>query len=498
MSSIIQHNISAQNTYRHLKNNTNSISSSLEKLSSGYQINRSADNAAGLAISEKMRCQITNLEAAMNNVEDGISLIHVGDGALQEVHDIINRMDELAVLSANGTFDDDVDRAALQLEVDSLIAEINRISEATNFNGIQLLNGGSDLLMDTYQIDLTDGIGVDALISSSNPNLSDSVSVVTNYSTIVDSSAISASGNSPINQSITVNGTTVNYWAYPEDEEHLTAASIQESFDIAGIDISVYSLEDEYGNMQIGFDLGSDAEASISVNGNAVSTDEINIVYESVNLDSFGHGDSITINGDTFVLWDETVGSAPSDAPPTYYLSDNSSDSAVLDRNFVDALAYAGANVSVVNGETILMIPVAFEEIEDSDGIILQIGDTNQDYQQLVVPIHNVHATYLDIDPFDIATQDSALDAMSKALAAINQVSGYRSEYGALENRLEHTFQVLSNTTENIQAAESTIRDTDMAEEMMAYTKSNILIQSSQSMLAHSNQQPEGVLQLLG
>ena len=147
----IQHNIMAMNAYRNYNNNTSALSKNLEKLSSGYKINRAGDDAAGLAISEKMRAQITGLQAATKNVKDGVSLVKTAEGAMQEIHDMLNRMDYLANQSANGTYDNEVDRANLQKEVDSLRSEIDRIADSANFNGIKLLDGsledGADLTL---------------------------------------------------------------------------------------------------------------------------------------------------------------------------------------------------------------------------------------------------------------------------------------------------------------------------------------------------------------
>ena len=140
----IQHNIMAMNAYRNYNNNTSALSKNLEKLSSGYKINRAGDDAAGLAISEKMRAQITGLNAAQKNVKDGISLVKTAEGAMQEIQDMLNRMDYLATQSANGTYDNEVDRANLQKEVDALKTEINRIADSANFNGIKLLDGSLD------------------------------------------------------------------------------------------------------------------------------------------------------------------------------------------------------------------------------------------------------------------------------------------------------------------------------------------------------------------
>ena len=148
----IQHNIMAMNAYRNYNTNTKALSGNLEKLSSGYKINRAGDDAAGLAISEKMRAQITGLDAAQKNVKDGISLVKTAEGAMQEIQDMLNRMDYLATQSANGTYDNEVDRANLQKEVEALKTEINRIADSANFNGIKLLDGSLDAGTDEISI----------------------------------------------------------------------------------------------------------------------------------------------------------------------------------------------------------------------------------------------------------------------------------------------------------------------------------------------------------
>ncbi len=286
---IIQHNITALNAYRQLGNNNNQVSKNLEKLSSGFKINRAGDDAAGLAISEKMRAQIKGLETAQKNANDGISLIQTAEGALTEVHSMLNRMVELSTQAANGTYSDD-DRAKLQSEVDSLMAEIDRIADGTDFNGTKLLDG-------------------------------------------------------------------------------------------------------------------------------------------SLSAGAAGTG-----------------------------------------------------------------------------GLKLQVGDTNASFQKVTVAVNSMKSSELgkgvaggpaDLSQIKIDTAANAGLAMEVIKSAIGDVSTARSDLGALQNRLEHTINNLGVTTENMSAAESRIRDTDMAKEMMNFTKNNILTQSAQAMLAQANQIPQGVLQLL-
>ncbi|WP_313070460.1 flagellin N-terminal helical domain-containing protein [Lacrimispora sp.] len=273
----IQHNIAALNSYKNLTSNNSTVSKNLEKLSSGYRINRAGDDAAGLAISEKMRAQITGLETASKNANDGISLIQTAEGAMTEVHSMLNRMVELAQQSANGTYDNDVDRKNLQMEYTELSGEIDRISKGTSFNGKALLNG-----------------------------------------------------------------------------------------DLA------------------------------------------------------------------------------------------------------------------------------------TTGLTLQIGETSDSFNQIAVTIGKMDSASLGIvTGVDVSDQTKASKAVSILKAAINKVSSTRGKLGATQNRLEHTINNLSVASENMTAAESRIRDVDMAKEMMSYTKNNILVQASQAMLAQANQVPQGVLQLL-
>lgn len=267
----VQHNIMSMNAYRNYNNNSSALSKNLEKLSSGYAINRAGDDAAGLAISEKMRAQITGLNKAQDNAQDGISLVQTAEGALTEVNDMLNRMVELATQAANGTYDA-TDRGELQKEVDALIEEIDRIAESINFNGIQLLDGSAQ-------------------------------------------------------------------------------------------------------------------------------------------------------------------------------------------------------------------------------GLQLQIGAEASD--TLSLTIDTATASGISVASLAIDSETKANAAISTIKAAITTVSGIRGSLGAVQNRLEHTINSLSVAEENIQNAESAIRDTDVADEMMAYTKNNILVQSAQAMLAQANQVPQGVLQLL-
>ena len=314
----IQHNIMAMNSYRNYNTNVSQLSGNLEKLSSGYKINRAGDDAAGLAISEKMRAQITGLDAAQKNVKDATSLIKTAEGALQEVQDMLNRMVYLAEQSANGTYDDAIDRNALQDEVDALVEEINRIGETANFNGMELFttkNGGGLKELD-FQIG--------------------------------DSAATA---------------------------DQLKMASA------LGATVAAFQLTAFLKTKNVSAAHGT-AKASIDITTASKALNAIKV-----------------LRGDYKALGSGAV-----------------------------AFSCSGA---------------------------------------------------------------------SNTMGAINMISKLRGKLGAVQNRLDHTANNLSVMEENIQDAESTIRDTDVAEEMMAYTKNNILVQSAQAMLAQANAVPQGVLQLL-
>ena len=405
----IQHNIAALNSYRNLTNNNSAVSKNLEKLSSGYRINRAGDDAAGLAISEKMRAQITGLETAQKNANDGISLVQTAEGALTEVHSMLNRMIELADQSANGTYQDSVDRENLQKEVASLKDEIDRISESTNFNGIQLLDGSMD--------------GVGAASGEIDGALAMAVSVT------------GASG------------------VVAEYEMDLSAVTVSEA-----------------GRVEITMGSGVSFEIDVTeADSGASLAQKIAAAYNGLAAtakveDGLGEYFIATVQGDSVLFTASRAGAVTTAAA----------------KNITAAVSAAAAGTAA-----------------EGRDLTLQIGDSAASYNQMTVSVKAMDTESLGINNIDISTQSGAKSAIDVIKAAINQVSSTRGDLGAIQNRLEHTINNLSVTTENMTSAESRIRDTDIAEEMMAYTKNNILVQSSQAMLAQANQIPQGVLQLL-
>ena len=545
----IQHNIMAMNAYRNYTNNTSALSKNLEKLSSGYKINRAGDDAAGLAISEKMRAQITGLETAQKNAKDGISLVQTAEGALTEVHDMLNRMVELADQSANGTYDNETDRANLQKEVQQLKDEINRIADSANFNGIKLLDGSMD----------AEGIGGGANMSVNFGSVTAYEAGVSNadptFSVSLDGLSLKAnasSGSLVLNvggQNITLKfsgatkGSAVSLGSLKLSASSATLGGIK--YDIT---ISQGSLKFEMASsvvltagmtlnpsfeVKVGNATGASIESGLINKGTQVITsgviggaEKMATATFEITKDMLANGATIKIGDQTFTIdysksKDEATGTTI--GVKDLLTKDGQLDNAAIDE-VITRITDAGQNNALftignngnnqitlqsktgLNSATYATLDTADEikkqvavnaPTQPGKALTLQIGDTSDSFNRLSVSIQDMHVDSLGIEDLDISTQAGAQSAVDKIKAAINTVSSVRGTLGATQNRLDHTINNLSVMTENIQDAESTIRDTDVADEMMAYTKNNILIQSAQAMLAQANQVPQGVLQLL-
>ena len=592
----IQHNIMAMGAYRNYTNNLNSMKKNLEKLSSGYKINRAGDDAAGLAISEKMRAQITGLETAQKNAKDGISLVQTAEGALTEVHDMLNRMVTLATQSANGTYDDKTDRAQLQKELDQLRSEINRIADSSNFNGIKLLDGSMEA--GATAVDFEGGfvdVGVAPTIDGQLVTKKPAAGQYSiNFNSISFSNVTNASKNVTFQLTATISvaiavdkGTTLEGKdVVAEIMKQLDAAAGTTSAGAAGtavnndnkimIDSITYSLTADGTKLTLTMDsiptkdITTNFQAkfittnfnSVNITANGIEQVQVTPDVEAVPMTGRVYGQAEY----TLTTADITDGQAIKIGDETYVFArkqstlDKFKDSAAIVIDMTDRpandtdvkkaaerLAAAaknnsrfevGANIggdgkvtftekeggvdynvnnlagadnkATINGASNVadanatywkgLIGKGKAVLGDEPkgkALMLQIGDTADSFNQLKVSIGDIHTDALGIGNISIADQDSAAKAIDAIKSAINQVSDIRGTLGATQNRLDHTINNLSVMTENIQDAESTIRDTDVAEEMMSYTKNNILLQSAQAMLAQANQVPQGVLQLL-
>ena len=503
----IQHNIMAMNAYRNYTNNTSALSKNLEKLSSGYKINRAGDDAAGLAISEKMRAQITGLDKAQDNAKDGISLVQTAEGALTEVHDMLNRMVELAEQSANGTYEDKTDRDQLQKEFDKLTEEIDRIADASNFNGINLLNGDMSAPVITatngtldgtkavYKFDfdgqtaLTDGQTLS--IAGQTISAKDDGSGDINSTTVTDLDAqldaiVTALGGKLTDHTVSREGNAIVVTA--------NTAGTDASAGTVGVNATWNTT-----TVNVATTAGTGA-------GPAAAKTEIDFTGKT-GADLFGG--TMTIGGKTyeFVETGKTAATGNTaielDADATAADIATTLEGEVTLANFT--VAADGDKLTLT--ETTAAGDTKAPEVKfDGIGITLQIGDTGDKYNRITVEIASIKKDALRdmtegtgkvLSELKVSTADTAVEAMKSLKGMINYVSDIRGTLGATQNRLDHTINNLSVMEENIQDAESTIRDTDVADEMMAYTKNNILIQSAQAMLAQANQVPQGVLQLL-
>ena len=487
----IQHNIAALNSYRQLSGNNSAVSKNLEKLSSGYRINRAGDDAAGLAISEKMRAQITGLETAQKNANDGISLVQTAEGALTEVHSMLNRMVELADQSANGTYDNETDRANLQKEVKSLLDEVDRIADSTNFNGINLLDGS----LSTTELNVTNATVAGA------------------KATLTTTPATGAKSQVTMKQATVDTGSTLTV-EYADANGKLHSVKVEYTGDKAGDNDNAAAVADalaKNGELSSIFDIKADAanvNFTSKVTGAAgarimsvSSTDNATAMLGTptagadakVTVNGLGDaaaGDKFTLNGKTYEFVADTTAKPTTEGATAIVVGKEQKDTVA---NINKALEKEGVQATQITGGT----NVTLSAIQNGKGLILQIGDTAADFNQLTVSVSSMSAKSIDITDVDISTLEGAQTAIGKIRTAINSVSFSRGDLGAIQNRLEHTINNLSVTTENMTAAESRIRDTDMAKEMMAYTKNNILVQASQAMLAQAIQIPQGVLQLL-
>ena len=493
----IQNNIMAMNAYRNYSNNTSALSKNLEKLSSGYKINRAGDDAAGLAISEKMRAQITGLEGAQSNAKDGISLVQTAEGALTEVHDMLNRMYSLAEQSANGTYENETDRAQLQKEVTQLKDEINRIADSSNFNGIQLLDGSMTAAEGATSVTGLDGAAVTAAGGAAFTQDLTFTGIVTDGSTVsMEVKYLDKDGKA---QTATV---TFAGKATTADMASAAATALQsvfgDGYTVSASSGKVTIKANDVGANEtqvFGFTVKDSTGKTVTTSVGAATAGKDNVYGLAFGSKNVTDKLTFSVDGQTYEVL--TRGQKAQDGNKAIYLDKSTG---ILNDDDVASIAQQLKDYGVdatIDGTTKTTINIAASGSETKGGLTLQIGDTSDSFNQLNVSIKDCHTDSLGIADLDIGTQEGAKAALETIENAINYVSDVRGTLGATQNRLDHTINNLSVMQENIQDAESTIRDTDVAEEMMSYTKNNILIQSAQAMLAQANQVPQGVLQLL-
>ena len=575
MGMVVRSNIMAVNSQRQLGMNNSQVSKALEKLSSGYRINRAGDDASGLAISEKMKSQIKGLDTASLNAQDGISLVQTAEGALTEVHNMLNRMTELATRSANG-INEDLNRESLQLEVDKLQEEIDRISQSTNFNGIKLLDGslgGGNVSANGTTFTGANDVSKFSAAEVTGAAAGISFTAVTSASAtetfVIDGQKLeidwSKGDAKKFLESITsVNGSATaiateagKEWANKLTElfnnqiqEQGLKGSVKVSFD--GTNFSLKS-ENKGSDSEFSFSGSTLTEAekslgSLLFGGSTTAGDPITSIISKAGNEY--NGDTIAANSQfqmningTKVAVTVVTQITKTSSLTTVNMSTVATNLQTDIRNAVNAYNTAmglqagvydkasgltgltasdftvetaddGGFLIKYNGE-VEDVTFSFNDVGEKDiasalglangssmaggnrGLMLQIGDTADSFNQIAVSVANMSSLGIGVASVDISSREGAASAIDTIRDAIDKVSEQRAILGATQNRLEYTINNLDTASENLQSANSRIRDTDMAKMMMEYTKVNVLTQSAQAMLAQANQQPQSVLQLL-
>lgn len=545
---VVQHNLNAINANNKMNINVSGTKKATEKLSSGYQINRAGDNAAGLAISEKMRSQIRGLSQATKNANDGISLIQTAEGGLNETHSILQRMRELAVQSANGTYQDDTDREAIQLEVDALKSEIDRIASSTEYNGMKLLDGSLGGSKAVTEFGAKYGA-----VSTADTDLV-GATITSNIAGVKVTTAYVASGKGGENALWSADGKTLTMnlvagETYTQKDIDNLIANATQSKDVGQTQApSEISIKLANGVMTASKAGDTDATvAGLRATGSN-STAVIKLVGDKKS-GAHGSSDRVTFTANSYgkaydtgmaskitISTDVAAGKENVEvtkaAKPANAAAVNPATAAEIKLHLSTGKTYTEKDIENILKEAGYDYSVKLEDITNTDGdadgkiyfnvkgdaevditdgagvgkdsvpnngkgLTFQIGANGVEDQRVTLNVNDMSSSAIGVANADVSTQDSANAAIDMVDAAVKTVSMQRAGLGALQNRLEYTVNNLTTTNENLTAAESQIRDTDMATEMINYTKNNILQQASQAMLAQANQQPQAILQLL-
>jgi len=470
---IINHNMAALNTYNRLSANNANSSKSLEKLSSGLRINRAGDDAAGLAISEKMRGQIRGLDQASRNAQDSISLIQTAEGALNETHSILQRMRELAVQSSNDTATD-ADRKEIGKEITQLKDEINRISNDTEFNTKKLLNGsvGNTGNITTDNHVLGSVKVVDSNLKADTYTLTTTAVATVGMDINTNTTGLVA-GNFDLNTDANIDGLKLGNYTLS-----FKSTGVANTFDISlknsdGVEVGALNgWVAGGGNAAIAGNLPDGTATLLTLTDPGAGNVKQGEMTFNLNATYAAAG--------AFAITNSAGGTEYSSAA-NLKITDNDFEAGGLKFDLsVDSVLAAAASTTIVT---------------TNNALTMHIGSNEN--QTMKVDINKMDTKSLGIDSINVTTQTGAETAITAVNNAIEQVSAERSKLGAFQNRLEHTIANLGTSSENLTAAESRIRDVDMAKEMMNFQKNNILSQAAQAMLAQANQQPQGVLQLL-
>ena len=516
---VVQHNLTAMNANRMLGITTNSQSKATEKLSSGYRINRAADDAAGLSISEKMRKQIKGLDRASTNAQDGVSAVQTAEGALNEVHSMLQRMNELAVQASNGT-NSESDRQSIQDEVAQLKTEIDRVSETTKFNETYLLKGDTagekktdfkyqDATVTTQDLYYVDDKGETQTVKKGSlaSSLSDDIDYYASSPTGKKVGETFADAASFTTTKTVINAD--NYYVKDDNGDFVSVAKGTEyktgttyytvsfttdgSVGTAAISTNPTTTNGYFANKDIYDKDGNKLSSGVAL-GTTVNT---NNYFKSVASGKYDTADAVT----DLTKYQDTGKTQLTDANGNEiaanglytYLNDDG-------KLKEDAQLYLKSGKVATQADIDEVVDASNKYSTGTLELKLHVGADATDNNQISIKLDAMSTDGLGLSNVTVAGKDdtNARDAIETISAALKRVSEQRSALGAVQNRLEHTINNLDNVVENTTAAESRIRDTDMAKQMVEYSKNNILAQAGQSMLAQANQANQGVLSLLG
>ena len=477
---VVQHNLRAMNSNRMLSITQGSLNKSTEKLSSGYKVNRAADDAAGLSISEKMRKQIRGLTQASLNAEDGISSVQTAEGALTEVHDMLQRMNELAVKAANGTMSLS-DRQTVQDEVQQLLTEIDRVAETTKFNETYLLKGDTDYV--TKYASAKDA-GIEGLMTESA------------------TSATFVMNKLKIGDTIKIGGT--EYTIGTKDTSKIVGSiSVAQAGEVITLDGIQYTVAADKSEVNVDKNVLEIASITAKIKEGSTA------VYNGKTFHAMRDNYDTTKKKDTKEDGIDDVDATVISTTAAYKKIQQALTSAnaigtdtttsYLDKQITRVSTVAGADNASLSTVSFTITKGTYQQ-KEALNFSLHVGADADMTNKITVRIDTMSTSGLGIRGLNVkddsgASATYAIDAIAEAVA---KVSAQRSLLGAVQNRLEHTINNLDNVVENTTAAESQIRDTDMATEMVKYSNNNILAQAGQSMLTQSNQANQGVLSLLG
>ena len=465
----INHNIPSLRALNQLEQSNNKLDKTLERLSSGLRINHAADDAAGLAITQKMDTQVRGLEQANRNAMDGISLIQTAEGALNEVHSMLQRVRELAVQVSNGTYDAS-DREAVQDEVEQLIDEVQRISDDIEFNEMKLLNGDLDRRAFSTDSNIADVVSMSDTVDAGNYTFT--VATAASKTTVVSAAAAGMFGAddlADIAGTININGEQVNVEIGDTNEE--VYSKLRDLTDT--VDISLTSSATPY-----------DDGAALTLVNNQFGDSPITITGDVALLTGLGlQTPASNVVGSDMLITSATLTTANGWPAGTTYTTDG--QDVIFDSN-------DGFELRVVGGAAVGPVTLNILETGPLD---LQIGANEGQFMEVRIP--NLSPRALGITEMNLSTSEGAQKAITTVDDAITQVSSVRSNLGAYQNRLEYTISNLDTTSENMTASLSRILDADMALEMSEFTQQNVIQQAGTSMLAQANQRPQSLLQLL-